>query len=395
MLQFGIGKGEVAAVIHQMIGHKLTQEQLTTLMQDDAISPMAIETEHLIAQVAEDDGTCQVFLVDNERAAVLTITHVWSENFRRFGDILFLNGPMIGNSLGWTTLLITLVNKSKQITSGGLLFTAFEDQDVFDWLVEILADILVETLRTMVTNEDSGLVASAYRLTGIRPEIVHRLCTIHKHRNFQKKAVAASWDLTIQAEALSLFQRVIYSKRRSSVDQALRQLKTFLPTLVEYIKVKIEALLPKLTDAFRGAAFTLGSSTNAVSENCNRMLEYGPLLPTFSGIRNAHTCNHTIKAIATQTRTTSRFRTLHFLKRRFDLELSPVVLKLIDIAVENAAHRTITTLLGDPDYWEAHSKHSMWRLHDERTNIPECECNQANGTGIQDCYMIDLFRECG
>jgi hypothetical protein len=43
-------------------------------MQDDAISCMATETEQLIAQVAEDDGTSQVFLVDNKRAAILTIT---------------------------------------------------------------------------------------------------------------------------------------------------------------------------------------------------------------------------------------------------------------------------------------------------------------------------------
>jgi hypothetical protein len=67
MLQVGIGKREVAAVIHWMIGHMPTREQLATLMQDDAISPMATETEQLIAQVAEDDGTSQAFLVDNER----------------------------------------------------------------------------------------------------------------------------------------------------------------------------------------------------------------------------------------------------------------------------------------------------------------------------------------
>jgi hypothetical protein len=70
-------------------------------------------------------------------------------------------------------------------------------------------------------HEDSVLIASADQLTGIRPEIVHRLCTFHKRCNFRKKVLAASWDPIIQVEALDLFQMIIYSKRRSSVDQVL------------------------------------------------------------------------------------------------------------------------------------------------------------------------------
>jgi hypothetical protein len=230
-----------------------------------------------------------------------------------------------------------LVNKSKQITSGWLLFTEFSTQKVFDWLLEILADVLMGTLRTIVTDEDSELVISADRLTGIRSEIIHRLRTFHKRRNFQKKAVTASRDPAIQAETISMFQMIIYSKRRSSVDQAVRQLKTLLPTLVEYIEVEIEALLPKRTKAFRGAAFTLGSNTIAMSETCNRMVKSGPLLPRFVGIRNAHIHNHTVTVVAFQARTSSRFRAPDFLKRQFDLELSPAILKLIGMAVAKSA----------------------------------------------------------
>jgi hypothetical protein len=97
-------------------------------MQDDAISPMATETEHLIAHVAEDDGMSQVFPINNEQDPVLTITPFKNENLRHFGHILFLDGTVIPNSLRRTTLPLTLVNESKQITSGGLLFTAFEAQ---------------------------------------------------------------------------------------------------------------------------------------------------------------------------------------------------------------------------------------------------------------------------
>jgi hypothetical protein len=206
-----------------------------------------------------------------------------------------------------------LVNGSNQITSGGLLFTAFETKEVFDWLLKIIADILVGTLRTIFTDEESALVTSADRRTGIRPEILHRLCTFHKCRDFQKKVLCSFRDPAIQAEPFSLFQTIIYSKRRSSVDQALRQLKALLPTLVEYIEVEIEALLPKLAEAFHRVAFTLGSRTIAVSESCNRILKSRPLLPTFVGIRNAHTRNHTMKAAA-QARISNRSKRYIFLR---------------------------------------------------------------------------------
>jgi hypothetical protein len=45
MLQVGIGKRKAATVIHQMIGHVSAWKQLAILIQDDAISHMATETE--------------------------------------------------------------------------------------------------------------------------------------------------------------------------------------------------------------------------------------------------------------------------------------------------------------------------------------------------------------
>jgi hypothetical protein len=65
------------------------------------------------------------------------------------------------------------------------------------------------TLQTIVTDENSALVPSADRLTGIRPEIVHRMCTLPTSPNFQKKVLAAFRDPAIQTEALSLFQTII------------------------------------------------------------------------------------------------------------------------------------------------------------------------------------------
>jgi hypothetical protein len=127
MLHIGIGRRQVIADIHHMIGSYPTGEQLATLMKDDHVKPMATETERLVAEVVNQGGECHVYQDGKGlRAAVLTITPFERENLRRFGDLRFVDGTMIRNSLGWTTLPITLINETKAITSGGLLFTAFE-----------------------------------------------------------------------------------------------------------------------------------------------------------------------------------------------------------------------------------------------------------------------------
>jgi hypothetical protein len=396
MLQIGIGRCEVITYIRHMMGYCPTREQLATLMKDDGVEPLATETEKLVAEVVSQGGESHVYLIGEDlRAAVLTITPFERENLRRFGDVIFLDGTMIRNSLGWTTFPITLINEARAITSGGLLFTAFETQEVFDWLLQTLVGICQGKIQTIFTDEDSALVASTSGLELSDQRIAHRLCTFHKRQNFQQRLQAASRDPAVQAEAMKLFQKVIYAKRQQTVVEALKQLKVLVPTLVNYIISEIEMLLPKLSEAYRGNTLTLGSSTTAASEICNRMLKSGPLIHTFVCIRDAHTRNHELKAVAAQARISNRFKKPHFLQTLFGLELSPAIQLQIDNSVSKAARWEMTLQIDTPGQYVAQYEHSVWRLRYDGMNVPECECNEATGTGLPCPHMIALFRYLG
>jgi hypothetical protein len=194
---------------------------------------------------------------------------------------------------------------------------------------------------------------------------------------------------------MKLFQKIIYSKRQPTVIEALKQLKVLLPTLVNYIIIEIETLLPKLSEAYRENRLRLGSNTTAASERCNRMLKSGPLVHIFVGIRNSHTRNHELKAAAAQARVSKRFKRAHFLETRFGLELSPAIQVQIDHASSKAAQWEIKLQIDIPGEYVAQHKHSVWRLRYDGMNVPECECNESTGTGLPCPHVIALFRHFG
>jgi hypothetical protein len=59
--------------------------------------------------------------------------------------------------MGWTTVPVTLVDDSKEILSGGFLFTAFEREEMYLWFLQTLQGILVDHLRMIFTDDDSAL----------------------------------------------------------------------------------------------------------------------------------------------------------------------------------------------------------------------------------------------
>jgi hypothetical protein len=123
---------------------------------------MGSETADLIAHVEAEGGMCYICeLPDGDdfiRAAVFTVSPIEATNLNRFGDVFFFGGTAIRNAMGWTTVPVTLVDGPKEIVSGGLLFTAFEREEMYLWFLQTLQGILVDHLRTIFTDEDSALL---------------------------------------------------------------------------------------------------------------------------------------------------------------------------------------------------------------------------------------------
>jgi hypothetical protein len=113
----------------------------------------------LIRHIASLGGSWEIFEIPTgELAAVFTIMPLEYENLQRFGNVVFLDGTMVRNALGWTIFPITIITESCQIVSEGLLFTAFETKLIFDWILGSLAHRLSGILRTIATDENSTFV---------------------------------------------------------------------------------------------------------------------------------------------------------------------------------------------------------------------------------------------
>jgi hypothetical protein len=136
MAHVGIGRKSILAGLCRMVGHVPTLQQLSPVIGIDQLEVAGSKTEELITHVASQGGSYKIFEIPtDERGTVLIIMPLEYENLERFGDIVFLNGAMVRNALEWTTFPIPLTNKSCQIVSGGLLFTDFETESIFDWIL--------------------------------------------------------------------------------------------------------------------------------------------------------------------------------------------------------------------------------------------------------------------
>jgi hypothetical protein len=402
MRHVGLERRQIIATIEQMLGHLPTPDQLATILENDNIQPLGTETERLCALMTQLHGSSYIFEVaSGERAAVLTITPFEMEMLARFGDVVFLDGTMIRNSLGWTTFPITLITESFEITSGGLLFTAFEDVATFDWLIATLFDVITGTgcpLRTVMTDEDSALVLSMQNFQQAHPEVAHRLCVFHKRRNFQKKVDALTKDPKVQADAIRLFQKIMYSKRRDSVIQSIHQLEHLFPRLHDYIEGEIQDRLQFCSEAFRGGALTLGINHTGSSESANKMLKSSPIGPGFDGIREAHARNHELKISASQAKTTRQFRREHFLERDYQLTLSRALCDKIDSCVARSQKWNVHRKLGHVHWFVAtyrSDSNRAWEILYDEEQPPRCECNEVSGTGLPCPHIIALFERFG
>lgn len=400
MLAVGISRPLILAFIRERTGRFLSRQELSTLFEAECVQAIGTETADLIAQVEAEGGMCYVFDFpdgdDVVRAAVFTLTAIEAANLEKFGDVLFLDGTAIRNVMGWTTVPVTLIDDSKEILSGGLLFTAFEREEIYIWFLQTLHGILVDRLRTIFTDEDSALLPAIVRLQVEHPEIAHRLCGFHKRRNFEARVRAVTRDAHVSTEAIKLFDEFIYGKRQEIVEQATEQLRKLIPELVDYIDSELQPYLSHLTEAFRGEALTLGYHSTGVSESSNHMLLRN--LPvathTLADIRAGFSRAHQIKAATSVERIGRQFHIVHFLERDFGIKLHRPICHWIDRLVAQSKLWQ-TQRSSDFGLYEARHGDNVWLLRYDGETSPQCQCNEASATALPCPHMITLFRDIG
>ena len=400
MLAVGIARPLILAFIQERTGRFLTRQELSNLFEAESVDAIGTESADLIAHVETEGGMCYPFDIpsgdDFVRAAVFTLTAIEATNLERFGDVLFLDGTAIRNAMGWTTVPVTLVDDSKEILSGGLLFTAFEREEIYLWFIQTLHIILANKLRTIFTDEDSALVSAIVRLQVEHPEIAHRLCVFHKRRNFEARVRSFTRDARVSTEAGKLFDEFVYGKTEDIVEQAIEQLRKLIPELVGYIDSELRAYIPHLTEAFRGEALTLGYHSTGVSESSNHMLlrNLPAATHTLTDIRQGFSRAHQIKAATRVEKITRQFQIIHFLEKDFGVKLHRPICHWIDrlVAQSKVWHTQRSDEFG---VYESHYNETIWLLRYDGETAPQCQCNETSATALPCPHMIALFREIG
>jgi hypothetical protein len=145
LISLGVSNTQIARFVEKQTGRLLSTHDIELFRRPQDEGVTLSETDRLLASLELDD---QVFLYEAtvsgepRRADVLVVTEWEMANLQRFGDVVWLDGTSLKNDLGWTTWPITLCDDRKKLTSGGVFFTAFENEEAFVWLLQSLEPLV-------------------------------------------------------------------------------------------------------------------------------------------------------------------------------------------------------------------------------------------------------------
>jgi hypothetical protein len=402
LLALGVPNPLIVQFIERQTGHLLSIPDIDVFRTPESEDAMLSETDGLV-DMAKDGDICftreVTFRGQQHRAGLLFITKLERANLARWGDVLWLDGTAFKNDIGWMTWPVTLCDDRKQLASGGVFFTAFENEEAFVWLLRTFNEILGPQLRTVFTDEDSAFVPAMQTFQrDVRRDVAHRVCLFHKRRNFQKHVDAAKVDPQVRDEALRLFDATCRYPTEKEVGEALAKIRLLVPSLSPYLDRQVCPYLALFTEAYRGGALTLGYAATALSESSNNMSRR--FIPSrgisLVAIRKGITRAYKVKCLGTAFAIHHEFRRVEFLEREYGLKLQRPICRWIDKISEKAKQCTIVTVPRASNqaeqYFEATIKgHRTWLIKVTGDRV-ECECDRLNATGLPCAHLVALFR---
>jgi hypothetical protein len=407
LIAVGIPNMQIVQFIEKQTGRLFSTADIAAMRQPKSGQAVISETDAVLASLETDDDVFlyQVTLHGQpHRAGMLLVTQWERQNLERFGDVVWLDGTSLKNDLGWTTWPVTLCDDRKELASGGVFFTAFENEETFFWLLQTLNGILGPRLRTIFTDEDSALCpAMATFQRDIRPNVAHRVCYWHKRQNFQKQLDRARVAPEVRDEALILFDRVCRCPAEAEIEDTIVKIRLLVPSISEYLEREVCSRFPLFTEAFRGGALTLGYRATGLSESANSFVRR--ILPakilTLLDIRNGITKAYQIKNLGTEHTISHERQKVGLLEREYDVKLQRPLLRWVDQLMEKAEGCTITPYDVpvpegiDRQFFEATIEgHRSWLIKIEGNEV-QCECDHAERTGLPCHHLVALFQKCG
>jgi hypothetical protein len=157
----GFDMSRIIDFVHLRTGCLLNRLQPALMESPDLRRALVANTDKLLLYMETE---CKSRVLEMEiggevkRTAILTATSNEQDDLRRFGDVVLLDGTAIQDELGRTAYPITLIEDERMLGSGGLLLTACELEETFEWILKNLDQMLGSMLRTILGDQDSSII---------------------------------------------------------------------------------------------------------------------------------------------------------------------------------------------------------------------------------------------
>ena len=291
MFQSQVQIPEILAVIKCQTGLQLSSQQVRSLCKQSSKDRNASETEELRLMMEQDGGLFYSLEVREEdkicRIGCAAFTEQELENLRNYGDFVSIDPTFAPLTTDWSIIPVTVVGKSRELCSGGLIFASNLKAETFIWILQMLLEQLPtkDSLRTLCSDDDSGL-GSAFakiqesdaRTLGISQELKNRvidlkrvICYWHKMENFRNYMVRAKIDKQSRDLYESYFKLMAFTRSRTIHDWALNKLKT-IHAISSYIQ-QLQDKLQNFCKSRMNSMFNCGFITSSGSESANNRLK--------------------------------------------------------------------------------------------------------------------------
>ena len=398
----GCSKKVIQNYVLSIGGPFLSSINIEKIIYHRCIMDFSHQTQDLIQYMNDTQGSSFSYEIENEteiqRMAVFTISSEEKNNLMNYMDVVFIDPTFINLENQWTLIPITLVSNTRNILSGGMVFTAITNEEILHWILNILLFEFngIQNTKSIVTDEDSAFIPAfknikkTMEMNNETFTIDHILCSYHKMKNWHKCIAKSSLNKNERIEAKILISKVCYSDSRKEVDHSIRELCDLDPVIKAYTDKNIIPILGQFSRGYLSNKYCLGYNTTSVSESMNYLIKrnIGSQVLTLKAARSK------INSILFSHMSLIKHRLV--LQRKFltqleiegNFELSKKIRDMLIIEIDKSKEIMLTA---SNDIIYAFDYRNPEKSYEIQNNI-RCECGLDVFCGIPCRHIISLYR---
>lgn len=273
---------KIADYIEKTTSISMTTAQIRHIINSQRQKEIKAETEYLEKKMSDEEGISYVMKpieIGNTiyRRAIATFSKNELVNLQKYGDLISIDPTYCNLRSNWSVIPLTVIGSSREILSGGCVFCSNVNNDIYQWLIKLLAIKLPcsSLLKTIVSDDDVAL-DSAFSKMGHDPIIscIKRIiCIWHKYQHFKELVNKLSLSPEDKNELILKFRNMFLTRNEEKCLFLLNELKG-IESLKSFIENSVETRLATSTKAFTKNVWSLGYITSSISEIHNSNIKH-------------------------------------------------------------------------------------------------------------------------